>query len=147
VILTFSLHCLMWMRFAEAKAMQDIRMSMEDKEALFSLDPSGLSVGLPLENITHKQTNKTCPGLASASSSTIPKYINTENQTTQYMQCSVQSKTAWGGGRSDVGVLGGKFYYEVTCAQVLGTVRVGFSTMAASRSSFGHVANCAIFMC
>jgi hypothetical protein len=44
----------------------------------------------------------------------------------------VQSKTAWGGGRSSVGVLGGKFYYEIMCAQVAGTVRVGFSTMAAS---------------
>jgi len=66
-----------------------IRMSMEDKEALFNVDAAGT-------------------------------------------MCSATSPAAWGGGRANICVKQGKYFFEVVCAKVGGTVRVGFSTAAGS---------------
>ena len=40
------------------------------------------------------------------------------------LECRVDSSKAWAGGRSNVGLHGsGKFYFEVECVSVAGTVR------------------------
>ncbi len=79
------------------EAAPEIRMSMEDKEALFNVDASG-------------------------------------------SMCSATSQAAWGGGRANVCMKQGKYFFEVTCAKVGGTVRVGVST-AAGAYNLGTCAN------
>jgi ATP-dependent RNA helicase DDX1 len=71
------------------EAKPTIRMSTEDKEALFNVDAAGT-------------------------------------------MCSATSPAAWGGGRANVCIKQGKYFYEVVCAKVGGTVRVGFSSAAGS---------------
>jgi hypothetical protein len=66
-----------------------IRMSMDDKAAIFNVDAAGT-------------------------------------------MCSATSPQAWGGGRANICVKQGKYFFEVVCAKVKGTVRVGFSTAAGS---------------
>ena len=46
--------------------------------------------------------------------------------------CSATSPAAWGGGRGNVCIKQGKYFFEVVCAKVGGTVRVGFSSAAGS---------------
>ncbi|KAJ1483079.1 DEAD-domain-containing protein [Baffinella frigidus] len=48
--------------------------------------------------------------------------------------CAAIGAASWEGGRATCGVTGGRVSFEVECVEVAGTVRVGFSTMAAAHA-------------
>ena len=104
--------------------------------------------GIPLIQLMHENlTNTASASSAGKEQETKPKIcMSMEDKEALFnidasgTICSATSPAAWGGGRANICIKQGKYFYELVCARVGGIVRTGFAT-AAGAYNLGTCAN------
>ena len=94
--------------------------------------------GIPLIQLIHESLTGAEPGGADKGREKPEIQMSMEDKEALFnidaggSMCSATSQAAWAGGRANICIKQGKYFFEVSCVQVSGTVRVGVATGGAA---------------